>query len=335
METFKHLAIALLGLCIFPACNGYAISAEDCESLMSTPYTPTPAPLPATLDLPEDGVEAVQVETVNTNTAAIANAVALGATRPVLLELTSTTTVDIAGDYPWASKLMVEVVGGGAAGRTGGSASGNGGAGAGSGYYASGWIEVADITADLVVTVGAGGATNGAAGGTSGVLAELATGYWSVIAEGGALTPDTGIGGAGYSGGGGRGLGDISSPVDGGDGGSRGTDGSDGDTTGGVGLRTVIHAGAGMLDVTGAGGAGGESGNAGSYGAGGGGGAAGHWPGVNASDGGDGTSSGFGEGGGGGLGVGAGGGGGGDAGLAGSVGAFGAGARGGVRIWIY
>jgi hypothetical protein len=42
---------------------------------MSTPYTPTPAPLPATLDLPEDGVELLQAETVNTNTAAIADAV--------------------------------------------------------------------------------------------------------------------------------------------------------------------------------------------------------------------------------------------------------------------
>ena len=302
---------------------------------MSTPYTPTPAPLPATLDLPEDGVEAVVVETVNTNTAACANAIALNATRPVLLEVTSSGSVDITGTYPWASKLMIEVAGGGSAGRNGGSSGGNGGAGAGSGYYACGWIETAVITSDLTVTIGTGGATNGAAGGASGVLADLATGYWSVIAEGGALTPDTGIGGVGYSGGGGRGLGDISSPVDGGDGGSRGTNGGAGDTTGGVGLRAVLHAGTGMLDVTAAGGAGGESGNAGSYGAGGGGGAAGHWPGVNASDGGDGTSSGFGEGGGGGLGVGAGGGGGGDAGFMGTIGAFGAGARGGVRIWIY
>jgi len=44
---------------------------------MSTPYTPTPAPLPASLDLPQDGVDSLVVETVNTNTAAIADAVAL------------------------------------------------------------------------------------------------------------------------------------------------------------------------------------------------------------------------------------------------------------------
>jgi hypothetical protein len=79
MEHFRHLLSALLVLCIFPGCDTYVISPctsdADCERYMSTPYTPTPAPLPATLDLPEDGVEAVQVETVNTNTSALADAI--------------------------------------------------------------------------------------------------------------------------------------------------------------------------------------------------------------------------------------------------------------------
>lgn len=42
---------------------------------MSTTYTPTPAPLPATLELPQDAVEALVVETVNTNTAILADAI--------------------------------------------------------------------------------------------------------------------------------------------------------------------------------------------------------------------------------------------------------------------
>lgn len=42
---------------------------------MSTTYTPTPAALPATLELPQDAVEAVIVETVNTNTAILADAI--------------------------------------------------------------------------------------------------------------------------------------------------------------------------------------------------------------------------------------------------------------------
>lgn len=42
---------------------------------MTTPYTPTPGALPTTLDLPQDAVDALIVETVNTNTAILADAV--------------------------------------------------------------------------------------------------------------------------------------------------------------------------------------------------------------------------------------------------------------------
>lgn len=42
---------------------------------MSTTYTPTPNALPATLELPQDAVEDLVVETVNTNTAILADAI--------------------------------------------------------------------------------------------------------------------------------------------------------------------------------------------------------------------------------------------------------------------
>lgn len=42
---------------------------------MTTPYTPTPGALPTTLDLPQDAVDALVVETVNANTAILADAV--------------------------------------------------------------------------------------------------------------------------------------------------------------------------------------------------------------------------------------------------------------------
>ena len=42
---------------------------------MTTPYTPTPAPLPTTLELPQDAVDQLIVETVNTNTALLADAI--------------------------------------------------------------------------------------------------------------------------------------------------------------------------------------------------------------------------------------------------------------------
>jgi hypothetical protein len=56
---------------------------------MSTTYAPVPTVLPATIDLPEDGVEAVVVESVNTNTAALADAVAaaMGSKNIARLEL--------------------------------------------------------------------------------------------------------------------------------------------------------------------------------------------------------------------------------------------------------
>lgn len=42
---------------------------------MTTPYNPTPGALPTTLDLPQDAVDALVVETVNTNTAILADAI--------------------------------------------------------------------------------------------------------------------------------------------------------------------------------------------------------------------------------------------------------------------
>jgi hypothetical protein len=44
---------------------------------MTTPYTPTAAPLPSSLDLPEDATDPLVVESVNTNTSALADAIAL------------------------------------------------------------------------------------------------------------------------------------------------------------------------------------------------------------------------------------------------------------------